>query len=50
MIYQVYGSIFLFPTDEVMDIESSTSIWKDGIGFDGSSIQGFQKIQEIVFT
>jgi glutamine synthetase len=29
---------------ELDDIE--TSIWVDGIGFDGSSIRGFQKIQE----
>jgi glutamine synthetase len=26
--------------------ELDTGIWKDGIGFDGSSIRGFQKIQE----
>ncbi len=37
---------FSLPAEEVLDTESATSIWKDGIGFDGSSIRGFQKIQE----
>ena len=37
---------FSLPAEEILDTESSTSIWKDGIGFDGSSIRGFQKIQE----
>ena len=37
---------FSLPTEEVLDTESTTSIWNDGIGFDGSSIRGFQKIQE----
>ncbi len=32
--------------DIIEDTDSPTSIWNDGIGFDGSSIRGFQKIQE----
>jgi glutamine synthetase len=34
---------FSIPASELTE---SSSIWKDGIGFDGSSIRGFQKIQE----
>jgi glutamine synthetase len=37
---------FSLPAEELYDTESIHSIWKDGIGFDGSSIRGFQKIQE----
>ena len=37
---------FSIPAQDVMDVESPTSIWTDGIGFDGSSIRGFQKIHE----
>ena len=37
---------FSIPAADVMDTTSPTSIWNDGIGFDGSSIRGFQKIQE----
>src|SRR3989338_1686301 len=35
---------FSVPSEEIM--ETDGSIWKEGIGFDGSSIRGFQKIQE----
>src|SRR3989338_1068203 len=38
---------FSIPAAEIIeDIECPHSIWNDGIGFDGSSIRGFQKIQE----
>lgn len=38
---------FSMPVSEVTDIEDvSKSIWGEGAGFDGSSIRGFQKIQE----
>lgn len=37
---------FSIPAADIMDVESPTSIWTDGIGFDGSSIRGFQKIHE----
>lgn len=37
---------FSIPAEDILDVESPTSIWNDGIGFDGSSIRGFQKIQE----
>jgi len=38
---------FSIPAAEVIeDIDSPSSIWNDGIGFDGSSIRGFQKIHE----
>lgn len=38
---------FSIPASELTDIDDiSRSIWVDGIGFDGSSIRGFQKIQE----
>ncbi len=38
---------FSLPAEEVLaDIEEGNGILKDGIGFDGSSIRGFQKIQE----
>jgi len=36
---------FTIPTSE-LDTNASKGIWVDGIGFDGSSIRGFQKIQE----
>jgi glutamine synthetase len=38
---------FSIPSSELTDIDDPTrGIWVDGIGFDGSSIRGFQKIQE----
>jgi glutamine synthetase len=38
---------FSIPSSELTEIDDPTrGIWKDGIGFDGSSIRGFQKIQE----
>ncbi|MFH1288798.1 MAG: type I glutamate--ammonia ligase [bacterium] len=38
---------FSVPASELLEQEDITrSIWADGIGFDGSSIRGFQKIQE----
>jgi glutamine synthetase len=38
---------FSIPSSELSEFEDvNTSIWVDGIGFDGSSIRGFQKIQE----
>ena len=38
---------FSMPISKLTEYEElSTSIWKDGVGFDGSSIRGFQKIQE----
>ena len=38
---------FSIPASELTDIDDPThGIWADGIGFDGSSIRGFQKIQE----
>jgi glutamine synthetase len=38
---------FSLPISEISDIEDiSKSIWSEGIGFDGSSIRGFQKIHE----
>ncbi|MEW6089248.1 MAG: type I glutamate--ammonia ligase [bacterium] len=38
---------FSIPASELLEQEDITrSIWVDGIGFDGSSIRGFQKIQE----
>jgi glutamine synthetase len=38
---------FSIPTSELTDIDDPTrGIWVDGIGFDGSSIRGFQQIQE----
>jgi glutamine synthetase len=38
---------FSIPATELSEFEDvNTSIWVDGIGFDGSSIRGFQKIQE----
>ena len=38
---------FSIPASELLEMEDITrSIWVDGIGFDGSSIRGFQKIQE----
>lgn len=47
MIYQVYGNIFSIPVSELWEIDDPVkSIWHEGIGFDGSSIRGFQKIQE----
>src|SRR3989344_9068695 len=35
---------FSVPAEEVMDADGG--IWEEGIGFDGSSIRGFQKIHE----
>ena len=38
---------FSIPASEMTEMDDLTrSIWVDGIGFDGSSIRGFQKIQE----
>lgn len=38
---------FSIPASELREMDDITrSIWVDGIGFDGSSIRGFQKIQE----
>ncbi|MDW8008864.1 MAG: type I glutamate--ammonia ligase [Chloroflexota bacterium] len=38
---------FSIPVSELTEMDDIvTSIWVDGIGFDGSSIRGFQKIQE----
>jgi glutamine synthetase len=38
---------FSIPVSELTEIDDPlTSIWEEGIGFDGSSIRGFQKIQE----
>lgn len=37
---------FSVPPRELHLDDPATSIWMDGIGFDGSSIRGFQKIQE----
>jgi glutamine synthetase len=38
---------FSIPPNELTEMDDiQTSIWVDGIGFDGSSIRGFQKIQE----
>jgi glutamine synthetase len=37
---------FSIPPRELHLDDPATSIWVDGIGFDGSSIRGFQKIQE----
>jgi glutamine synthetase len=38
---------FSIPASELTDYPSiEKSIWKEGIGFDGSSVRGFKKIQE----
>ena len=38
---------FSIPSSEISEIDDlPTSIWGEGIGFDGSSIRGFQQIQE----
>lgn len=38
---------FSIPASEMTELDDLTnSIWTEGIGFDGSSIRGFQKIQE----
>ncbi len=38
---------FSIPPTELTEMDDlTTSIWVEGIGFDGSSIRGFQKIQE----
>jgi glutamine synthetase len=38
---------FSIPATDLVDYDDiEESIWQDGIGFDGSSIRGFQKIQE----
>ena len=35
------------PVTELTEMDDLTkSIWEEGVGFDGSSIRGFQKIQE----
>ncbi len=39
---------FSIPAEDLMDPEGS--IWKEGIGFDGSSIRGFKKIHESDMT
>ena len=36
---------FSIPVEEIAQ-SAKEGIWVDGIGFDGSSIRGFQKIQE----
>ncbi|MFQ5866520.1 MAG: type I glutamate--ammonia ligase [bacterium] len=38
---------FSMPVSELTEIDDPTKgIWEEGVGFDGSSIRGFQKIQE----
>jgi glutamine synthetase len=38
---------FSMPVSELTEMDDLTrSIWEEGVGFDGSSIRGFQKIQE----
>ena len=38
---------FSIPPSELTEMDDlTTSIWVEGIGFDGSRIRGFQKIQE----
>ncbi|MBD3264841.1 MAG: type I glutamate--ammonia ligase [Candidatus Omnitrophica bacterium] len=38
---------FSLPVSEITeDLDPSRGIWTEGVGFDGSSIRGFQKIQE----
>jgi glutamine synthetase len=38
---------FSMPVSELTEMDDlTTSIWEQGVGFDGSSIRGFQKIQE----
>ena len=38
---------FSMPVSELTELDDlTTSIWVEGVGFDGSSIRGFQKIQE----
>ncbi len=38
---------FSMPVSELTEMDDlTTSIWVEGVGFDGSSIRGFQKIQE----
>src|SRR3989304_4876385 len=38
---------FSMPVSELTEIDDPVkSIWVEGVGFDGSSIRGFQKIQE----
>ena len=38
---------FSMPVAELTEMDDlTTSIWEQGVGFDGSSIRGFQKIQE----
>ena len=37
---------FSMPVAQLDAAEGSPGIWKEGVGFDGSSIRGFQKIQE----
>ncbi len=37
---------FSIPAQDLISTNGTGSIWNEGIGFDGSSIRGFQKIQE----
>ena len=37
---------FSIPAEDVLETTGDYAIWADGIGFDGSSIRGFQEIQE----
>ena len=37
---------FSIPAEDMLETTGSYAIWTDGIGFDGSSIRGFQEIQE----
>ena len=38
---------FSMPVTELTEMDDLTkTIWEEGVGFDGSSIRGFQKIQE----
>ena len=37
---------FSIPVAGVLELEGNYTIWSDGIGFDGSSIRGFQEIEE----
>jgi glutamine synthetase len=37
---------FSIPAAHLLETNGTGGIWTDGIGFDGSSIRGFQKIQE----
>ncbi len=37
---------FSIPASDLAEVEGEWAIWNGGIGFDGSSIRGFQEIQE----